>query len=598
MRDGVVFSLPDGSQSFTGRRWVWRSGASQDAAAVERMAAAIAQVHGVPDVAARLLAARGQDVDSAATFLEPRLRDLLPDPSGLQDMDAAADRIAAAVRRGEPIAIFGDYDVDGATASALLCRHLIAVGATVSVYIPDRLAEGYGPNAPALRGLRAAGAALCITVDCGITAFEALAAAAGCGLEMIVVDHHQAEPALPVAVAVVNPNRLDDRSGQGVLAAVGVAFLLAVAVNRALRRAGHFAARAEPDLIGLLDLVAVGTVCDVVPLTGLNRALVAQGLRVLARGENVGLAALAEVAGLDAVASAYHLGFVIGPRINAGGRVGTPDLGARLLRTDDPAEARDLARRLHALNEERRALEADTLADAIARVDRGEGVDDGLILLADTGWHPGVVGIVAARLKDRYHRPAFVGGSDGAVVKASGRSIAGVDLGAAVIAARQAGLLVNGGGHAMAAGLTVAVDRLAAAHAFLAGRIGAQTGHQPIAPTLSIDDALSLRGAGLPVIDAVDRLEPFGSANPRPRFGWFNVMLVHAEPVGEGGHLRCRLADSTGGQAKAMAFRALQGPLGDGLLGARDRVIHIAGTLRRDRWRGTETALLTIDDAA
>lgn len=598
MRDGVVLSLPDSSQSFTGRRWVWRRGSRLDVGLLERTAAAIAQVHGVPDIAARLLAARGLDAETARPFLAPRLREQLPDPSTFADMDAAADRIASAVRRGARIAIFGDYDVDGATASAVLFRHLTAAGAPVTVYIPDRLAEGYGPNAPALRRLRAEGAELCITVDCGVTAFEPLAAAAECGLDVIVVDHHQAEPRLPPACAVVNPNRLDDTSGQGVLAAVGVAFLLAVAVNRELRRQGHFAARPEPDLMALLDLVALGTVCDVVPLTGLNRALVAQGLRVLARGGNVGLKALAEVTGLSETVDAWHLGFILGPRINAGGRVGTPDLGARLLRTDDPEEALALARRLDALNAERRGLEAATLDEAAARVERGEGVEGGVILLADPGWHPGVVGIVAARLKERYHRPTFVGGSDGALVKASGRSVAGIDLGAAVIAARQAGLLVNGGGHAMAAGLTVEAARIPDVRRFLAERIGEQCGDQPLAASLPIDDSLSLGGAGLAAVDAVDRLEPFGSANPRPRFAWFNVLLAHAEPTADGAHLRCRLMDPSGGQVRAMAFRAMGSPLGDRLLAARDRMIHVAGTLRRDRWRGVESALLTIDDAA
>lgn len=598
MRDGVALTLPDGSQSFTGRRWSWRGGVAMDAAALERTAAAIARAHDVPDVAARLLAGRGVAPEAAGLFLEPKVREQLPDPSVFRDMDAAAERIADAVRGGESIAIFGDYDVDGATSSALLHRYLTTLGASVEVYIPDRLVEGYGPNAPALRRLREAGAALCITVDCGITAFEPLAEAAAVGLDMIVVDHHKAEPALPTARAVVNPNRLDDESGQGTLAAVGVAFMLAVAVNRALRKAGHFAAGREPDLMGLLDLVAVGTVCDVVPLVGLNRALVNQGLRVLARRANPGLVALSEVAGLEGALNAYHLGFVIGPRINAGGRVGTPDLGARLLRTADPTEAADLARRLHVLNDERRALEARTLEEAIGRIESGDGIADGLILLADDDWHPGVVGIVAARLKDRYHRPAFVGGSDGTAIKASGRSVAGIDLGAAVIAARQAGLLINGGGHAMAAGITIEAAKLDEARAFIASRIGEQTGDQPITPTLTIDDSLSLRAAGLPVIDAVDRLEPFGSANPRPRFGWFDVRLAHVEPVGDGGHLRCRLADATGGQAKAMAFRAMQSPLGERLLAARDQSIHVAGTLRRDRWRGTESALLTIDDAA
>ncbi|MEZ5670778.1 MAG: single-stranded-DNA-specific exonuclease RecJ [Alphaproteobacteria bacterium] len=598
MPDGVVPGLPDRARSFTGRRWVWRADAAADPAAAERMAAAIARAHGVPDVAARLLAGRGLDVDGAGAWLEPRLRDAMPDPSTLADMDAAAARIAAAVTGGERIAVFGDYDVDGATSSALLHRYLTALGADVTVYIPDRLAEGYGPNAPALRRLRAAGAGLCLTVDCGTTAFEPLADAVAAGLDVSVVDHHQAEPRLPAGCAVVNPNRLDDGSGLGALAAVGVAFMLAVAVGRRLRKAGYFAGRAEYALMGLLDLVAVGTVCDVVPLVGLNRALVAQGLKVMAGRENVGLDALAAVAGLDEAPNAFHLGYVIGPRINAGGRVGEADLGARLLRTDDPVEAAGLAARLHALNQERRELEAAALDQAIARVERGEGVADGLILLADPGWHPGVVGIVAARLKDRYHRPAFVGGYDGAQVKASGRSVAGVDLGAAVIAARQAGLLVNGGGHRMAAGLTVAADRLEDTRAFLAARIGDQTGNRPLEPTLNIDATLSLAGIGLDVVDAVDRLEPFGSGNPRPRFAWLGVRLAHVEPVGDGAHLRCRLEDATGRGAKAMAFRVGDTPLGARLFAARDRLVDIAGTLRRDRWRGQDSALLTIDDAA
>src|SRR5215472_7364312 len=452
-------------RSVCGRRWCSRAGDT-------RIAEAISERLGLPEIVGRLLAQRGMDVDRAPGFLAPRLRDQLPDPSHLRDMEVAAARLADAVQQGETIGIFGDYDVDGATSAALLARFFAAVGAPPRIYVPDRLREGYGPNTPALLRLREEGLRVVIAVDCGTNAHLPLAEAADAGLEVIVVDHHVAEPLLPRAVAIVNPNRLDETSPHGQLAAVGVAFLLAVAVNRALRRAGWYGVdRPEPDLLQWLDLVALGTVCDVVPLTGVNRALVAQGIRVTRRNGNGGLAALAAVAGLSEPVDAYHLGFVLGPRVNAGGRVGAADLGASLLATDDAALAAELSARLDAYNRERRDIETRTLESAICLVE-GAAQSPVLVFAAAEGWHPGVIGIVAARLKERYERPACVVALEGGFGRGSGRSVPGLALGPAVIAARQAGLLVNGGGHAMAAGFTVAEEKLDVLRAFLSERLG------------------------------------------------------------------------------------------------------------------------------
>src|SRR5277367_6386777 len=475
-------------QSICGRRWRWRGG---DAQAGQEIAERLA----LPEIVGRLLAQRGIDLDHAPGFLQPRLREQLPNPSHLRDMDAAAARLVRAVRDDETIAIFGDYDVDGATSAALLARFFAAVGTRTRIYVPDRLREGYGPNSAALLRLRAEGVGVVFTVDCGTTAHLPLAAAAESGLDIIVVDHHVAEPLLPRAAALINPNRLDEESPHGSLAAVGVAFLLVVAVNRALRRAGWYqSGRTEPDLLGWLDLVALGTVCDVVPLTGLNRALVAQGIRVARRSANPGMAALAAIAGLKEPVDAYHLGFVLGPRVNAGGRVGESDLGARLLATDDPDQAAELAARLDAHNRERRDIEARTLTAAIAMVEAAPQAPV-LTFAAAADWHPGVIGIVAARLKERYERPALVVAIADGIGRGSGRSIPGLPLGPAVIAARQAGLLINGGGHAMAAGFTVAADKLAALREFLVERLGNGLDRECLVPELVVDGALSAAAA-------------------------------------------------------------------------------------------------------
>lgn len=582
-------------RSTTGRRWLARP-------ADERLALALAQGNGLPELVARVMAARGVGLEEAEGFLSPTLRSMLPDPDHLKGMEAAAGRVAEAILKGEKAAVFGDYDVDGATSAALLRRFFRAVGADLTVYVPDRIVEGYGPNGPALRRLADVGISLVVTVDCGTTAFEALEEAAGIGgLDVVVVDHHAAEARLPPAVAVVNPNRLDDPSPHKTLCAAGVTFLLVVAVNRLLRRAGHYGPeRPEPDLLGWLDLVALGTVCDVVPLVGLNRALVAQGLKVMARRGNAGIAALADLCRLSERPDAYHAGFVFGPRVNAGGRVGRADLGARLLSTDDPAEAARLAALLDGHNAERKAVEAAVLAQALEQVEADPAPSPELVFAVGEGWHPGVIGIVAARLKERYNRPACVVAVDGGVGKASGRSVRGVDLGAAVIAARREGLLTAGGGHRMAAGFTVAVGKMDELKRFLRMRIAEQqaaTG--PLAPSLEFDGAVAVGGVTVGLVELLSRLGPFGTGNSEPRFALPDARVARADVVGAN-HVRCFLTAGagTGTRVKAIAFRALDTGLGDLLLKSAGAPVHIAGHLRIDRWNGSETAQLMIEDAA
>ena len=581
--------------SLTGRRWAERL-------ADERIALAMAQRHGLPDAICRLLAAREVDLEGVPDFLEPTLRKFLPDPSHLKDMDLAVARLVRAVQQGERIVVFGDYDVDGATSSALLLRFFRAIGGNIGVYIPDRRKEGYGPNAPALLKLREEGASVVVTVDCGVTAYEPLTEARKAGLDVVVIDHHQAELALPEAFAVVDPNRIDDQSPHKQLAAVGVAFLLCVGVNRALRAAGWYGdARPEPDLRQWLDLVALGTVADVVPLTGVNRALVRQGLAVMQQRRNPGLAALADVARLREPPGAYHLGFMLGPRVNAGGRVGQADLGARLLASDDVHEVGALAIRLDEFNAERRAIEREVLDQAIARIEGLYGPDrKGLpaaLVVESEGWHVGVIGIVASRLVERYGRPAFVIGMDGEVGKGSGRSVRGVDLGAAVLAARQSGLLINGGGHAMAAGLTVAREQLPHLIRFLDERLAPQLGAAPAVRELGIDAALAPGAATQELVGMIERAGPFGAGNALPRFALTGVRVDYAQPVGEG-HVRCTLVGHQRGRIEAIAFRAGQSELGRALLDPAKPILHAAGALRLDRYNGRESVRLQIDDAA
>lgn len=582
-------------RSLTGKRW-------EERLADSRQGLFLSQQLGLPEVIGRVLAARGVSPEDAERFLNPTLRDFLPDPSAFMDMDRAAARLVRAVEGGEKIAVFGDYDVDGATSSAVLARFFAALGVELQIYIPDRLAEGYGPNAPALKRLKDQGVGLVITVDCGITAFEALGEAGAAGLEIIVVDHHAAEPRLPAAAAVVNPNRLDDTSGQGQLAAVGVAFLLIVALNRALREAGWYArtGRPEPDLRQWLDLVALGTVCDVVPLTGINRALVAQGLKVMAGRSNVGLAALSDVSRIDEKPGTYHAGFLLGPRVNAGGRVGEAPLGARLLTCDDPGEAAALAARLDGYNAERKQIEMQVLDQAIRQVEE-TGPGEGLVVAAAEGWHAGVIGIVASRLKERYGKPALVVALEDGVGKGSARSVPGVDLGAAVIAARQEGLLINGGGHPMAAGLTVATDSLAELTAFLDARLARRLAEIDYQPSLGIDGALKPKAATLELLAQLERCGPFGVGNVQPRFALPSVRVAKASVVGEN-HVRCFLGEAGGaaggGSLKGIAFRALDSDLGPALLQTAGLPLHVAGRLQVDRWGGRESVQFIIEDAA
>jgi single-stranded-DNA-specific exonuclease len=576
-------------RSLTGRTWSLN-------ASDERLGLTISQRFALPELLGRVLAARQVGLDAVESFLNPTLRDLLPDPFQFKDMDVAADRLARAVTAGETIGVFGDYDVDGATSSALLSRYFAAARASCRVYIPDRTREGYGPNAAALLKLKAEGVSPIITVDCGIAAFEALDSAAEAGIEVIVVDHHEAEARLPRALAVVNPNRLDESRAHGHLAAVGVAFLLVVALNRRLKESGWFDGASPPDLLQWLDIVALGTVCDVVPLIGVNRALVTQGLKVMTRRGNAGIAALADVGGVAERLDAYHAGFVLGPRVNAGGRVGEADLGVRLLTTDDPAAARQLAERLNGHNQDRQQIEAAQLLAAIEQVESRP--DDGLplVLAAGEGWHPGVIGIIAARLKERYARPACVVAFDGAEGKGSGRSVPGLDLGAAIIAARQAGLLSKGGGHSMAAGFTVARAQLDAFRAFLGERLAAQLA-RPLRPLMLLDGALDVAGATESLVESLARLAPFGSGNAEPRFALTSARIGQARIVGSG-HVSCRLSGQNGGWLKAIAFRAADSEMGHALLAGDGTRLHLAGTLRLDHWQGRTSVQLIIEDAA
>ncbi len=584
----LVFGI---ERSVLGKRWI-------DGAGDVRLGMALAQQHGLPEIVGRLLAGRGVSADAVAGYLDPRLAALLPDPSHLLDMDKAVARLVGAIEAREKIAVFGDYDVDGATSSALLARFFAAIGIPLRIYIPDRMREGYGPNAPALIKLKSEGIEVVITVDCGITAYEPLKAAKAGGLDVIVVDHHVAEAGLPEACAVVNPNRIDESSPHRQLAAVGVTFLLIVALNRALRVKGWYGrvGVAEPNLLAWLDIVALGTVADVVPLTGLNRALVTQGLKVLAKRDNVGLRALADVARLDEMPGAYHLGFVLGPRVNAGGRVGESELGARLLACDDETEARTIAAKLDAYNKERQKIEEGILNDAMARAEKADG--GAVAFVSGEGWHAGVIGIVASRLKDRFNRIALVAAIKDGVATGSGRSVPGFDLGAAVIAARQSGLLKHGGGHAMAAGFTCEVDKLPAFRAFIEERVSRQIAVSGgLVPVLTIDGTLDCGGATLELIRDIAKLGPFGSGNAEPRFAFQGVRVQRADPMGTA-HVRCTLAGAVGGRLSAVAFRCQDGPLGQALLGRASPALHIVGRLNENNWQGRTSVQLLIDDAA
>ncbi len=570
------------ARSFTGRRW---SLTPADGEAVR----ALARSAEIPLVLAQLMVARG----FAAEHLDPTLKRLLPDPATLKDMDKAVARAREAVIRGERIAIFGDYDVDGSCSAALLHDVLSAVGQKPRVYIPDRMTEGYGPSAKALLALKDEGASLVITVDCGATATDALTAARDAGLDVIVLDHHAVETP-PPALAQVNPNQPGDTSGLGHLCAAGVTFLFAVALNRALRDWYAEQGIAEPDLRDQLDLVGLATVCDVVPLVGVNRAFVRAGLSRFA-AKRIGLAALAGAAGANAPYTAYHMGYVFGPRINAGGRVGRCSLGVDLLTATDAAAAEDFARRLDGHNRERQAIEKLILEEAIAMAALQDNAP--FLFVSGEGWHPGVVGIVAGRLKDRFGKPAFVAGFEGGLGRGSARSVAGIDIGAAVRAAKEAGLLESGGGHAMAAGFGLRPEQAGAFHEFLAAQFAGHAEALAAAGTLDIDALVSPAGATETLVRDIAHAGPFGAGNPEPLVVAADVRVAYADIVGRE-HVKLRLSGGDGTMLDAIAFRVADQPLGKGLLAARGRTVHVAGRLRAEEWNGRVRVQLHVEDAA
>lgn len=554
------------------------------------------------DLVTQLLLARGVPHDDVERHRNPSLRAFLPDPSAFRDMDVAAERLAQAVLTGESLTVYGDYDVDGATSAALLIRLLRMLGHPAHYYIPDRLLEGYGPSGEALVRLGAEGSSLIVTVDCGAMAYEALEMAHTAGIDVIVVDHHKCAAQLPLATALVNPNRLDEddlAAAHGHLAAVGVAFLLAVATVRLLRQRGFFANRPEPDLFSLLDLVALGTVADVAALHGLNRALVAQGLKVMAQRQNIGMAALIDASRLTRAPTCSDLGFALGPRINAGGRVGEATLGVRLLTTEDPDEARAIAAQLSQLNEERRAIEAAVQEAAEAQLETQH--NRAVVLLAGAGWHPGVIGIVAGRIKEKSGRPAIVIALDAdehGNGKGSGRSIPGVDLGAAIIAAREAGLLIAGGGHAMAAGLTVDPGRLSALAEFLDERLGTAVIAAQANQALQLDLAVAPGGLVPPLVETLESAGPYGMGWPGPRIAVGPVRLIKADLVGKD-HVRLIVRGDDGASFKAVAFRQAETELGQALLNrAQGRRFWLAGRAKIDDWGSRPAAELHVDDAA
>jgi single-stranded-DNA-specific exonuclease len=583
-------------RSATGRVWRDRLDARGEARALT-----IAQRGGVPELLARILAGRGVEPDDVEAYLDPTIKRLMPDPHGLTAMPVAAARIANAIMTCERVAIFGDYDVDGATASALLARYLRQCGLDPIVHIPDRIFEGYGPNIDAIRSFAERDVKLLVTVDCGTTSMDTLVEAKKLGLDTVVIDHHQAEEDLPPAVAIVNPNRADDLSGLGHLAAVGLVFVTLVAVSRELRNRNFWTeTRKEPDLLSLLALVALGTMADVVPLIGLNRAFVTKGLIAMRRRDNPGITALMDVAKLTGPPEAWHLGFLLGPRINAGGRIGRADLGARLLMDDDPSETTRIAFELDRLNTERRSIEHSNFAQAEAEAMASLGLEEkgAVVVTAQEGWHPGVVGLLAARLKERYGRPAFaIALEPGGIGTGSGRSIPGVDLGAVVRRGVREGLLLKGGGHAMAAGVTLKKERMAEFRAFLEAALTEQVASARSEEVLLIDGAITAGGASVDLVEMIAQAGPFGAGNPEPVLALPAHTIVFADIVVEK-HVRVRLRAGDGSTINAIAFRAAGQPLGNALIDNRGRAVHAAGFLAADRWQGERRVQLRLIDVA
>ncbi|MDJ0613951.1 MAG: single-stranded-DNA-specific exonuclease RecJ [Rhizobiaceae bacterium] len=594
-RQGQSFFLNVGN-SLSGQSWIERL------SDIDRKAAlAISQRLDLPELVGRVLAARGVGLEDASSFLAPTLRELMPDPTTLTDMNVATERLVKAVQTSEKVAIFGDYDVDGACSSALLYKFLHHHGLTPKIHIPDRIFEGYGPNIPAIEQLVEDGATLIVTVDCGATSFEALERAKQLGVDVVVLDHHQMGTEIPVSVALVNPNRQDDLSGLGHLCAAGVVFMAMVSVTRALREQGSYSGeRKPPDMMQWLDLVALATVCDVVPLKGLNRAFVVTGLQVMSKQQNVGLKALMRAGRLDGAPKPYHLGFVLGPRINAGGRIGDAALGSRLLTTGDEGTATDIATQLNVLNEERQRAEAVMLEEAISEAEREHRDGDGpaIVITASQEWHPGIVGLLASRLKERFRRPAFAVAFDrNGKGSGSGRSISGVDLGASVRAAVEEGLLVKGGGHAMAAGLTVEKEKLGQFRGFMEERLAQTVAELSSKQQLKIDGALTARSTTIDLIDLLERAGPYGQGHPQPVFAFPAHQIRYPKIVGKD-HVSFTANASDGAQLRAIAFRAAETPLGDALLNGQGQSLHLVGTLNADFWQGTRRVQLRLLDAA
>lgn len=563
----------------------------------ERKAELIAQRFALPLPVARIIASRGIPVDDVANFINPKLQNLMPDPFCMKDMEKAAKRIAEAIVKKQKVAIIGDYDVDGATSSSVLRLYLESVGIEPEIHIPER-DEGYGPSRQAFDEFAALGAELVITVDCGTTAFDVFDYAGSLNIPVIVLDHHEAEVRLPEVYAVVNPKRLDESDDYPYLkymAAVGVVFCTIVAVNRELRKQGFFAGREEPNLLQWLDLVALGTVCDVVPLLGLNRAFVRQGLRIMSLRSNTGLRALIDKSGISEAPSAFHLGYVLGPRINACGRVGEASLGNKLLCSRDDFQAGQLADKLNEFNAQRKEIEAYVLLSAIEMLE-GTPQEYPIAFAAGKDWHQGVVGIVAGKLKERYNVPAFVMSIEPDEVKGSARSVPGVDLGALIIAAKEKGLLTKGGGHTMAAGFSLPEDKIEAFRRFAGEYVRQKLGKEDVAPVIEVDSALDLLGANTDFAAALELLEPFGAGNAEPKIVLEHVRVVKPGIVGAG-HVRCFLTSGNGGSLKAMAFKIADTELGKTLLNSQGAAFDIAGVLRRDNWQGRNSVQFIIDDA-
>lgn len=573
--------------SALGKKWYEKT-------ADNRTSLALSQLFNLSPFVGKLLVTRRLTPETAADYLNPTIKQLMPDPSHLKDLDKGVTRVIRAIELHEKIAVFGDYDVDGATASALFKRYFQDIGLDLTVYIPQRIEEGYGPNIPALTRLKEDGHTVVIMVDCGTTAFEAVDHAKAIGLEVIIIDHHMSTPLLPDVAALINPNRIDETSPLTTLCAAGLSFVFLVALHRALRLTEWFKNNTkEPDLRQYLDLVALGTVCDVMPLTQLNRAFVTQGLKILQRRSNLGLKALADIAGLEESPSAYHLGFILGPRINAGGRVGKANFGSRLLSSRDPIETQHLARELDQLNKERQEIELAVLEQATDQILQKRLDQNPLILVGEKGWHIGVIGIVAGRLKERFQKPVCVVGFEAAIGKGSGRSVSGVNLGSAMHLACQKGLLVHGGGHAMAAGFTVMRDQFAAFKEFLCTHLAADVAN--IEPRLDLDAVLSPAAATVDFLNELSLLEPYGNGNPTPRFALHKVRLTGVERVGAN-HLRAFAYGEDGTRLKVMAFRSFETELGEQMRRLQGRLLALAGTLKLDKWNGRQEVTFILED--